>query len=186
MQQRQGGRLARFGILDKMYFQGLKNQLTTFLEYSKPLKVNTEKVDLSEVTREIKQNFKTRIRQKSINLITDNKVETLLFDNGHFKQVLNNLVTNSLDATGNGGSVWLRSNQENGDIIVSVSDTGSGIASENEKNIFVPFFTTKANGTGLGLAVCKKLCIENNADLIFKNNENSGCTFSVKIHKQVV
>jgi len=170
-------------ILDEV--QSLKNQLTTFLEYSKPLKVQPEVIDLVEITKEIEHNFKNRIKQKSINLITENKVETLMFDNGHFKQVLNNLLTNSLEATASGGSVWLRSDKENGNVVISVSDTGSGIPSENEKNVFVPFFTTKANGTGLGLAVCKKLCLENNADLVYQNNKDKGCTFSVKIHTQV-
>jgi len=142
-------------------------------------------IDLVEITKEIEHNFKNRIKQKSINLITENKVETLMFDNGHFKQVLNNLLTNSLEATASGGSVWLRSDKENGNVVISVSDTGSGIPSENEKNVFVPFFTTKANGTGLGLAVCKKLCLENNADLVYQNNIDKGCTFSVKINTQV-
>jgi signal transduction histidine kinase len=170
-------------ILDEV--QSLKNQLTTFLEYSRPLKVHMEKIDLARVTKEIEQNFKNKIEQKNIQLIAENNVQTLFFDNGHFKQVLNNLVKNSIEATESGGRVLLRSGRENGNVVISVCDNGQGILPENEKNIFVPFFTTKANGTGLGLAVSRKLCLENNAELVFENNQDKGCTFSVKIHNQV-
>ena len=166
--------------------QSLKNQLTVFLEYSKPLKVKTKKIDVDIVLREIKQNFESKINEKNISFNMENNIPAIMFDEVHFKQVLNNLIKNSLDASKSGDTILLKSIQQNGDAIISVSDCGPGITSENEKNIFVPFFTTKANGTGLGLAVSKKLCRENNADLEFKNNETKGCTFSVKVHSKVV
>lgn len=163
--------------------QNLKKQLTVFLEYSKPLQVHKQEIDLNKLTVDIEQYFKNKISEKNIRLQTENNVKTIYFDKGHLKQILNNLLSNSLDAAQTGGCIQLFSGQQNGEIVISVSDNGPGIKSENEKNIFVPFFTTKANGTGLGLAISKKLCKENNAELEYKKNENRGCTFMIKVHK---
>jgi signal transduction histidine kinase len=84
----------------------------------------------------------------------------VLINAGEFQQVVSNLLTNSLQALqGRGGEVRVSAWSENGNLIVSVEDTGPGIPPEDRGKIFEPFFTTKqygkgAGGTGLGLAVC--------------------------------
>ena len=64
---------------------------------------------------------------------------------------------------------------------LGITDDGPAIAEENHKKIFNPFFTTKASGTGLGLAVCQKLCSANNAKIILDSSFRSGCRFEIQI-----
>jgi iron only hydrogenase large subunit-like protein len=76
-------------------------------------------------------------------------------DASQLQQVLTNLISNAFAAMPDGGSLTLRTGGDNESVIISVTDTGTGISDENIKRIFEPFFTTKqiGKGTGLGLAV---------------------------------
>ena len=110
----------------------------------------------------------------------DIKNSSILFDYGHLKQILANLVSNSIDVLQKGGIIEVHSFVNNGYTEISVSDNGPGVRDDIAVHIFNPFFTTKASGTGLGLAVCEKLCIANNARMYFENNKSAGCTFKIK------
>jgi signal transduction histidine kinase len=76
----------------------------------------------------------------------------VLADPAQAEQVLLNLVTNARDAMPDGGRIRIETARENGDLRVSVLDTGAGIPPEVRPHLFEPFFTTKAEGHGLGLA----------------------------------
>ncbi len=159
---------------------GLKNQLTLFLDFSKPLNPEMIESDVASVISEVKRNLNSSIDRSKIDFTVDVQNNSILFDYGHLKQILTNLVSNSIDVLQNGGSIKIESLANNGYSEISISDNGPGIARDNVTNIFNPFFTTKASGTGLGLAICKKLCIANNARMYFENNTSGGCTFKIQ------
>jgi signal transduction histidine kinase len=69
---------------------------------------------------------------------------------------LSNLLLNALQATPAGGEISISDRVEDGHLVISVEDTGSGIPQELRQRIWEPFFTTKQRGTGLGLAIVKK------------------------------
>ena len=82
-------------------------------------------------------------------------------DGARIKQVLLNLVGNAVKFTPEAGRVWVRANADNGEAQIEVSDTGPGIAPEDQKRIFLEFQqvgrdAAKPQGTGLGLALAKK------------------------------
>src|SRR5439155_4996986 len=72
-------------------------------------------------------------------------------------QVFLNLVLNAVDATGKGGRIELRAECAGDGVAIAVRDDGAGIAAEHAPRVFQPYFTTKKNGTGLGLFVSRKL-----------------------------
>ncbi|MEJ2537414.1 MAG: ATP-binding protein, partial [Calditrichia bacterium] len=91
-----------------------------------------------------------------------------------------NLLSNSIEACAVGGNISIYFAQESDKWILSVCDDGRGISEENLTRIFEPFFTSSSGGTGLGLAVCRKLCRENNSEIRADNNPDKGCTFSIE------
>jgi signal transduction histidine kinase len=95
------------------------------------------------------------------------------------KEVLINLTQNAIHATPTGGAVVLRAFGNNGTIQIQVSDTGTGIPSEDLEKIFLPFFTRKREGTGLGLAVSKRIVEAHGATLEVAASEAGGTTFTV-------
>ncbi len=99
---------------------------------------------------------------------------------GKLQQVFTNLILNARDAMFDGGRITLRTSIENdGEIVIVVSDTGDGIAPENLKKIYDPFFTTKGvgSGTGLGLAVSYGIVQEHSGTIEAYSEIGSGTTF---------
>jgi signal transduction histidine kinase len=169
-------------ILEEVH--GLKQQLTLFLEYSKPLEVNPENINVRELVIEIESIFESSIKSKGIHFSLDDQLKKVFFDYGHLKQTLINLVSNSIDAIEKNGKIAISAFPKNGQAILSIENNGPAIAEKNQKKIFNPFFTTKASGTGLGLAVCQKFCALNNADIELDNLYKTGTRFLIYINKK--
>jgi signal transduction histidine kinase len=94
------------------------------------------------------------------------------------------IFTNAIQAMTDHGtlSVSIKPGTDDRNVLIKISDTGSGIPEEDIKNIFEPFFTTKSagKGTGLGLSVCKSLVMEHDGEVHVKSQVNKGTTFTIK------
>lgn len=102
-----------------------------------------------------------------------------------FEWVIENLCKNAIDAMDGKGSITLTARDETDCFSVEVSDTGKGIASKNFKNVFMPGFTTKSRGWGLGLSLAKRIVEEYHRGRIFvKSSEiGKGTTFRIELRK---
>ena len=102
-----------------------------------------------------------------------------------FEWVIENLCKNAIDAMEGRGSITLRARDEQDCFSVEVTDTGKGIASKNFKNVFMPGFTTKSRGWGLGLSLAKRIVEEYHRGRIFvKSSElGKGTTFRIELKK---
>ena len=99
------------------------------------------------------------------------------------KRVLVNLITNAVQAMPNGGrlSVKVARRKNPATLVLTMKDTGIGIPREDRPKMFVPLFTTKAKGQGLGLAVCKRLIEAHDGTITFKSQTGKGSQFIIKI-----
>jgi two-component system sensor histidine kinase AtoS len=99
-----------------------------------------------------------------------------------FRRVLTNLILNAVQAMPKGGKLTIASSSSGDEsFTVAVQDTGVGIAPENLGRVFNPFFTTKAQGQGLGLAVCKRLTEAQGGTITVASQVEEGSTFTLKI-----
>jgi|GEM_PF-1423340 signal transduction histidine kinase len=97
------------------------------------------------------------------------------------QRVFSNIIVNSIQAMEKGGTVTIQISEQGDDTTIQISDTGPGIPPEVLPKIFEPLFTTKNDGTGLGLATCKKIVEEeHNGSILAKNNPT---TFVIKMPK---
>jgi len=103
------------------------------------------------------------------------------FDYNQIKQVIINLLINAQDAVEDNGEIKVKTWQEGNNIYLAVIDNGSGILPEISHNIFNPFFTTKTRGTGLGLAVSKRIAKEHGGDLTVMSTPGEGSTFTLEL-----
>jgi signal transduction histidine kinase len=99
------------------------------------------------------------------------------------QQVFRNLVSNAIDAMPEGGTLEIRAREDAqaGEVVISVRDTGSGIAPENMARLFQPLFTTKARGIGLGLVVAKNLIEANGGTVKVESEEDHGTLVTVTL-----
>ncbi len=98
-----------------------------------------------------------------------------------FGQVLNNLVQNSFQAMPQGGTVEVGLAEEGGQFKTTVRDDGEGISAENLPRVFEPLFSTKAVGTGFGLAVCRRIVEEQGGTIGIESTEGKGTTVTVRL-----
>ncbi|QXE88547.1 histidine kinase [Geomonas nitrogeniifigens] len=97
------------------------------------------------------------------------------------EQALLNLGHNALQAMPDGGLLQLLAERSGRDAVISVRDNGSGIAEEHRQQVFEPFFTTKSRGTGLGLALCKKIVEANSGSITLQSREGEGTVVTLTL-----
>lgn len=104
-------------------------------------------------------------------------------DSDQVHQVLLNLLLNSVQAIEGSGLVRVSvfAKDEGEDAVITVSDTGRGIPAEHLPNIFRPFYTTKGNGTGLGLSLARRIVEEHHGRIEVESSSGKGTTFSVML-----
>ena len=113
----------------------------------------------------------------------ENEDQRLLMDRSHIEQVLINLLKNALEAVENEEIPYIRltthlsSNKR--DFIISITDNGKGILPEVMERIFVPFFTTKTSGSGIGLSICKQIVTLHGGTITASSKSGEKTTFSV-------
>jgi signal transduction histidine kinase len=140
-------------------------------------------VGVSELIKDVMTLYdgKLRSKQLQVQIVADEALKIHL-KQGELKQILVNLIANAIDASTEGGQLWLRvhptKNWTNGlqaGLRITVADNGSGMSPEVQRRIFVPFFTTKPDvGTGIGLWVTKSLIESQEGYLRFRSRQGPG------------
>jgi two-component system, NtrC family, nitrogen regulation sensor histidine kinase NtrY len=96
-------------------------------------------------------------------------------------RALSNLVLNAIDAMPNGGTLTVRTRQENGRAFIEVSDTGVGITPEESARLFTPYYTSKPQGTGLGLAMAQSIVSDHGGKISVRSQPGVGTTFVIEL-----
>ena len=140
-----------------------------------------ELVDINEVVGEMLVLLRSEAARHSISLRTElaPQLPQIMADRVQLQQVLMNLMLNGIEAMTEGaGELTIRSQRtENGLVLVSVSDTGVGVPSEKVDLIFNAFYTTKPEGTGMGLAISRSIIEAHGGRLWATANGQRGATF---------
>jgi signal transduction histidine kinase len=92
-----------------------------------------------------------------------------------------NLVLNALDAMPSGGTLTLRTSEQNGCVRIEVADTGKGLTPEECSRLFTPYYTTKQQGTGLGLAIVQSVVSDHHGTISVFSEEGRGATFRIEL-----
>lgn len=109
----------------------------------------------------------------------DPSVDTIESDSDKLWQVLVNLIRNARQAMPDGGVITLTTERTPSDLCITVADTGKGIAPEHLSKLFTPFFTTKADGTGLGLVLVQQIIGEMGGKISCQSQPGKGATFLI-------
>ena len=132
----------------------ITHQIDNVLGYVKEQNPRIQKVSFSEIIRDVKD---LTIIPRKVKLIVSKNDVKLIVDKRLFSTALINLIHNSIYAMDGQGTIIIRIDDVDDKIILEIEDSGIGIHKDDLKNIFEPLFTTKQQGTGLGLSSVKSI-----------------------------
>jgi signal transduction histidine kinase len=144
--------------------------------------IQRELVDVNELVREMIVLLRSEANRYSISIRTElaEGLPEVMADRVQLQQVFMNLMLNGIDAmkgTTSGGELAIKSEAGDGQLLISVSDTGVGLPPEQAEQIFRAFFTTKDNGTGMGLPISRSIIESHGGRLWASGASGQGATF---------
>lgn len=155
------------------------------LEFARPISLTPKRVGLDAFVDSCVKLVSMRAKERGITIATsfNEAPETVFFDPDKISQVLLNLFLNAIEATEPGGTIDVSVSRPLGsaNLVITVADTGCGISEENRAHIFDPYFTTKASGTGLGLAVSHNIVEAHGGEIRIKSIEGEGTAITLVI-----
>ncbi len=163
--------------------QRLNRLLTNLLDFARPRPPEFQAVDLGRLIDSVvdlvghtASHAGVRIRKEIAAGLP--AVES---DPEQLKQVILNLAINAIQAMPRGGELAVSAAGQDGSVVVRIRDEGEGIAAADLERIFDPFYTTKANGTGLGLSVALQIVEQHGGAIRAERNDGAGMTFAVEL-----
>ncbi|MCJ7601535.1 MAG: PAS domain S-box protein, partial [Desulfobulbaceae bacterium] len=151
----------------------LELMLTEVRDFTRPSKPQKELQDINSIIESTLTLLENDLRERGVDYEKhlDADLPSTLVDPRQIEQVLINLIKNAVESMPNGGKVFISSWLDDQRIKVSIEDTGVGMSPELADKIFNPFFTTKKKGTGLGLAVCRKIMEDHEGRISMQSEE---------------
>lgn len=161
--------------------KGLVSFVNAYGELSRIPKPKFQSIDLKQLTQDVEILLRPEMNKSSIQLINEVAPTALQIDPELIEQVLINLLKNAREALteASEAKIIMKTSRENEKTLLSVIDNGTGIDLETLDNIFVPFYTTKKEGSGIGLSLSKQIMRAHNGDLIVQSELGKGTAFSM-------
>lgn len=151
-----------------------------FSQFANIGNIHVEKFDLHDVLRSLKELYQADENVEFAWLPVHQEV-WIKADKTQMNRLFTNLLTNAIEACEGKCILEVKEELFNGSIRISIKDNGEGIAPEMQSRIFIPNFTTKSSGTGLGLAMCKGIIEQAKGKIWFETEKGKGTTFHVEL-----
>jgi PAS domain S-box-containing protein len=161
----------------------LEHMLSSLLEFTRPAVPRFTALDLNALIMQTIHFMGTEIDPGLHRVVhkLDPNVPRVWADSQQIRQVLLNIIRNALQEMPNGGTLTFTTTENQGEVQISIKDTGPGIPPENMEKIFEAFFSTKPAGSGLGLAICAQILRNHNGRIEAFSRVGDGATFVVTI-----
>lgn len=151
--------------------------INDLLDYSREMQLELRTITPQELVKEAITTIKI---PENIKISNQAKTEPWIkVDIRKMQRVFINIIKNAADAMPNGGKLTIETNTSKHSLQIAFTDTGLGMSKEIQKKLWSPFFTTKAKGMGLGLAICKRIVEAHKGKISLKSNVGKGTKFMI-------
>ena len=163
--------------------QNMDRAVRGILDFAKPIEVMAREQDTRGLVERVCEFCRSKADEGGVNLIKDLPAEPVAaaVDAFCMERALTNLVTNAIEASSKGQSVTISVRTENEKVVITITDYGQGMDEETLENIFVPFYTRKSAGTGLGMAIAKKIIEEHEGEIAISSQLGRGTEITVAL-----
>ncbi len=164
----------------------LDSILTSFLRFARPPKLSPKKVDVKDLLTRIEDFFGPEVEGAGIHLEVDieEDMPPVNGDPEQLRQLFLNLLLNARDATAKGGKIRISAWKTTRRVHVAVEDNGCGIEKKELEKIFEPYKTSKEHGTGVGLAIVRRIVMDHGGSIRVESTVGQGTTFTVSLPKR--
>jgi signal transduction histidine kinase len=161
----------------------VKRIVSDLLEFARGRELRLHEIDLTSLIEDAYRQAGNSRDMVGISFSLTSKPPLIMLsaDAGQLEQVFTNLFINAADAMQQQGEIRVSLKQEADNIVIGVSDTGTGIPTESQDKIFEPFFTTKDKGTGLGLAIVYNIVKKHHGDITVTSEKGKGTSFIITL-----
>jgi len=159
------------------------NIINDFVEYNK-IKIVKEEIDINLLLEDVYNSFKILAKSNNVKLTYNNKKNDDIYIIGDYerlKQVLINLLKNSLESIEEKGKIEIYTDINKKNIDITIKDNGKGMEKEVLEKITEMFYTTKENGTGIGVALSNEIIRAHNGILNYNSEKNKGTTAVIRL-----
>lgn len=156
----------------------------SFLDYTRELRPDLRDVEVDPFLQQAAALVASEVFDNNIKFSIQTQQEPKLIarmDADLMQSVMINVLKNACQAMGKSGSLTILATSDGHLVKIEITDTGPGITTENLESIFKPFFTTKEQGSGLGLAFAKKICELHEGDIVASSKPGQGTSFIITI-----
>ncbi|MHC4199040.1 MAG: sensor histidine kinase [Planctomycetota bacterium] len=163
----------------------LRKTVDSFLAFARPPRLERSPVDLNGYLDELVELVEPEAEKRRITIRKElePRLYPVYVDTHQLAQVVMNLVTNAREAVGEQGLITIRTRQTDDRVEIEVEDNGGGVEPEDEARIFDVFFSTKEQGTGLGLGIARRIVEEHGGEITLDNRPGKGARFTVSLPK---
>ncbi len=157
--------------------------VTDVLNFAKPVQVETKEEDLREIVEQTAAWCKAKAEAAGIFIASELPAEPVLMsvDGLRLQRALANLVTNAIEASPTGQEVLLTLESDQEKVVIKVNDRGAGMDGETLENVFIPFFSKKSQGTGLGMAIAKKVVEAHAGEINIRSQPGHGTEVRIEL-----
>lgn len=164
----------------------LKAIVSRFSEFSRMPQPQFQTAQLNELVTDLARFFQPQFTMAGrppieCRLDLASALETIAADPELLHRALSNLVLNAIDAMPNGGTLTLRTKQAVSGAVLEISDTGAGLKPEERDRLFTPYYTTKPQGTGLGLVIVQSIISNHAGKVTVQSKVGEGTTFVIEL-----
>ena len=166
--------------------QAMKEIVGRYGDFSRMPRPVFAAVNLNDIVKSVVKLFAPRfsaVGRPPVNpeVHLDEDLPVIQADASLLHRALENLVLNAMDAMPAGGVLMIRTSQQDGDVELEVSDTGSGLSAEESERLFAPYYATKQHGTGLGLAIVQSVVSDHGGRITVESETGVGTSFHITL-----
>jgi two-component system nitrogen regulation sensor histidine kinase NtrY len=159
----------------------MKQMVDEFSRFARMPRPQPVEVDLEELMRETLQLYREVKPGVELAWTVTSEARRARFDKEQLRGVLINLLDNAVEATPAPGSVDVRAFGNNGSVVLQVRDSGPGIPAEAKEKLFLPYYSTKGRGSGLGLSIVHRVVTDHGGTIRVEDNRPNGTVFTIEL-----
>ena len=161
----------------------LEHLLSDFLRFARPVSMDLKPLDINEIITGFIEFINPTAEKDKVQIVAHlgEKLSPILLDEKLFKSALLNLTLNAIAAMPKGGTLTFRTRQRKDRILLTITDTGKGISTEQLTKVFDVFYTTKEGGSGLGLPITRRIIEDLGGSITLDSTERAGTTVIISL-----